>query len=207
MMRWQWCPDFSGQKVLIVASGPSAATVPLADAKGLARFVAINESWRLCPWADILYGCDGAWWKKRNGVPEFAGIRVSQDQTAHERYPAVHYVKCRRGVNRIILDSIGDVGDGRTSLFQALNVALRAGPPRLIGLVGADMRLDYGEHWHGPHEDGLNNPRRSSILRWIEHIDGVADDLRRLGVTVLNLSSISALTRYRKTTLQEFLAA
>lgn len=205
-MRWGWCPDFSGQKVLIVASGPSAATVPLQDARGLARFVAINESWRICPWADVLYGADGAWWKKRNGVPEFAGIRVSQDPTAHARFAQVQHIKCRRGVNRIILDHVGDIGDGRTSLFQAMNIVVRAGPPRVLGFVGADMRLDYGVHWHGRHEDGLSNPRQSSILRWIENIDGAAEDLRRLGVTVLNLSSISALTRYRKATLQEFLA-
>lgn len=206
-MRWDWCPDFTGQKVLIVASGPSAATVPLEDAKGLARFVAINESWQLCPWADMLYGCDGAWWKKRNGVPEFGGIRVSQDPTARNCFPAIHHVRCRRGVNRIIDDGTGDVGDGRNSTFQAINVVVRAGPPRVIGLVGVDMSLDYGEHWHGRHEDGLNNPRHKSVAAWKSAGDGIAGQLAAMGITVLNLSSISTLQNYRKATLQEFLFA
>lgn len=207
MMRWSWCPNFTGQKVLIVASGPSAVTIPIEDAKGSAHFVAVNESWRLCPWAELLYGCDGSWWRKRNGVPEFGGIRISQDPTAQNRFSNVHHIKCRRGVDKLITDDSGDIGDGGNSTFQAINVVVRSGPPRLIGLVGADMRLDHGEHWHGRHEGGLNNPRASTIKRWIRVIDGVADELQGLGVAVLNLSPISALTRYRKASLQEFLSA
>ena len=83
-MRPDWCPDLSGARVLIVASGPSAAQVPMEQAKGKSFVVAINESWRLCPWADMLYACDGTWWKKRNGVPEFTGLRVSQDDGAKQ---------------------------------------------------------------------------------------------------------------------------
>lgn len=207
MTRPDWCPDFSGERVLIVASGPSAQTVPLEDAKGRARFVAINDSWKLCPWADVLYACDGAWWRKNEGLPEFAGIRVSQDITAHSRFPGIHHVKCRRGIARIITDKTGEIGDGRTSLFQAINLVVRAGPPRIIGLVGADMRLDYGMHWHGPHEGGLNNPREAMINRWRDAIDGVAGQLSGLGVTVFNLSPISTLKAYRMAMLGEFLAA
>lgn len=206
-MRPDWCPDFTADRVLIVASGPSAQSVPLADAQGLARFVAINESWRLCPWADVLYGCDGAWWRKNNGLLAFGGLRVSQDRTLRDSFPDVHLVKCRRGIARIITDKTGEIGDGRTSLFQALNLVVRAGPPRVIGLVGADMTLEYGMHWHGPHGDGLNNPREAMINRWRQNIDGAADQLSALGVTVLNLSPISTLKAYRMATLQEFLAA
>jgi len=207
MMRPEWCPDFTGARVLIVASGPSAATVPLEEAKGTARFVAINDSWRLCPWADVLYGCDGAWWRKNAGVSEFDGLRVAQDATIAAQFPDINQVKCRRGIARIITDKTGDIGDGRTSLFQAINLVVRAGPPRVIGLVGADMRLDYGIHWHGPHGEGLNNPRETTISCWRESIDGIAGQLADLGVTVLNLSPVSTLKNYRMTTLREFLAA
>jgi len=206
-MRPEWCPDLTGARVLIVASGPSAKEVPMEEAKGKAFVVAINESWRLCRWADMLYACDGTWWKKRNGVPEFTGLRVSQDATARNNFPAVRHVRCVRGVNRLVMDRDDYIGDGRTSLFQIINLAAHAGPPRVIGMVGADMRLDYGVHWHGPHEAGLNNPRAKTIEMWREHIDGIADDLAALGITVLNLSPVSALKNYRKATLQEFLAA
>jgi hypothetical protein len=206
-MRPDWCPDFSGERVLIVASGPSAQTVPLEEAKGKARFVAINESWRLCPWADVLYGADLQWWMKKKGVPDFEGLRVTQALQVSHYHPNVHALKCRRGVHRIITDHTGEIGDGRTSLFQAINLVVRAGPPQTIGLVGADMRLDYGVHWHGEHPAGLTNPRPTAIQRWRENIDGIADQLVDLGVTVLNLSPISTLEQYRKVTLQEFLTA
>jgi hypothetical protein len=153
----------------------------------------------------MLYGADGTWWNVRNGVPEFIGLRVTQDIAAQKRFEALRVVTCRRGVARIITDDTGHIGDGRTSLFQALNIVVRAGAKR-VGLVGADMTLDYGMHWHGPHERGLNNPRTAMIERWRNNMDGVAGELAELGVAVWNLSPISTLKNYRMATLQEFLS-
>jgi hypothetical protein len=51
-------------------------------AKGRAKVIAINNSWRLAPWADALYGCDYTWWHANRGVPEFAGLKISQDAGA-----------------------------------------------------------------------------------------------------------------------------
>jgi hypothetical protein len=67
--RPDWFPDWHGETAVIVASGPSAAGVNLECAKGKAKFIAINDSWRLVPWADALYAHDHAWWEVWNGVP------------------------------------------------------------------------------------------------------------------------------------------
>lgn len=206
-MRPVWCPDLRGERVLFVASGPSCKTVPLHEARGRCRAVAINTSWELCPWADILYASDGAWWRQKNGVPGFAGIKVTQSEAAQKRFPDVNRILVRRKFDRLVVDQSGEIGDGGNSLFQAINIVVKAGPPRVMGFAGADMRLDYGVHWHGRHEGMLNNPKERSVRRWIAALDGIAGDLKALGITVLNLSAISSLTAYRKATLQEFLTA
>jgi hypothetical protein len=81
--RPDWFPDWQGETVVIVAGGPSAATVNLECAKGRAKFIVINKAWKLAPWADALYAADFAWWGVNNGAPEFQGLKISQDD--HDR--------------------------------------------------------------------------------------------------------------------------
>jgi hypothetical protein len=198
-------PNWQGQTVLIVASGPSAAGALLRDFKGRCRAIAINESWRLCEWADVLYGCDGAWWRARDGVPGFEGAKLCYEARACREF-GLGRVEIERHCDRILTDRVGCVGDGGNSGFQALNLAVQFGAKRVI-LIGFDMQLDHGLHWHGRHPQGLNNPSENNIARWRQSIDGAAFVLKRLGVTVLNASPISALEAYPKMSLHRALEA
>lgn len=95
----------------------------------------------------------------------------------------------------------GVIGGGGNSGFQAVNLAAQFGVREII-LVGFDMHLGDGVHWHGRHPPGLNNPRASTVARWRERLDAQAARLARLGITVLNASPTSALTAFPKTTLE-----
>mgnify|MGYP002145968013 CR=1 FL=1 len=154
-MTPDWFPDWSGETCIIVASGPSAAAVPLEQAKGKAKIIAINDSWRLCPWADVLYGCDVKWWQQNKGLPGFAGMRLAGEKRAAEDYNGIHHIRVMHFDDRLHLDEKGTVGCGGNSGFQALNLALQFGCTRII-LVGYDMRLDKGLHWHGAHPKELD---------------------------------------------------
>ncbi len=79
---------------------------------------------------------------------------------------------------------IGDAGNGG---FQALNLAIIWGAKRLL-LVGYDMTLANGEHWHGRHPDGLNNPREHTVRRWLS-----ARWSTPPGVEIVNCNPASAL--------------
>jgi hypothetical protein len=109
-------------------------------------------------------------------------------------------------VNEILMEKPGEIGWGGNGGFQAMNLAAQIGPPRLMILVGFDMRLDHGVHWHGPHRRGLNNPREANMARWRAAVNGAAKALAGLGITVVNASLESALTAYPKMTLQDALA-
>lgn len=87
-----------------------------------------------------------------------------------------------------------------------MQLAVQFGAKRLL-LVGFDMRVDHGLHWHGRHGAGLNNPNQQNVARWRRVIDAAAPTLQALGVTVINCSPISALENYPKMSLSEALNA
>lgn len=95
----------------------------------------------------------------------------------------------------MLFEQQGQVGDGGNSGFQCLNLVAQMAPQRIV-LVGFDMRLDKGVHWHGWHEGHLGNPRNSKLPRWRRALDGAAALLTARGVEVLNASPVSTLTAY-----------
>lgn len=205
-MKPDWFPDWSGETCVIVASGPTAAATPIDLAKGRTKVIAINTSWKLAPWADILFACDHSWWKNSKGCPEFAGLRVTVDKYAVRQFPNIYLVNCRKPDDRIVLDEIGTVGWGGNSGFHCLNLAVQFGCSKVV-LVGFDMTVAYGLHWHGKHPVGMNNPSTRNIERWRRAVDAAAKVIEPLGVKVINCSPISALQNYPKMALEEALAA
>lgn len=204
--RPDWFPDWSGETCIIVASGPSAKDVALERALGRARFIAINTSWKLCPWAEILFACDVAWWTHADGCTTFKGLKLTVDRAAVRRYPDLQLVVCSKGTDQLLLEPLGTVGWGGNSGFHCLNLAVQFRCAKII-LVGYDMTVVNGLHWHGPHPKGMNNPRGSNIERWRRAIDGAATVIRPLGIQVINCSPISRLRNYPKMTFEEALKA
>lgn len=156
----------------------------------------------------MLYGSDGTWWKLRNGVPEFKGLKLSQDSTACRDYD-VHHISMREMCDQILVDEPGIIGSGSkngggNSGFHALNIAVQFGARKIV-LVGFDMRLDRGMHWHGKHPRGLNNPRDTNLMPWRLALNGAAETLSRLSVEVINASEVSTLTAYPIMSLQQAL--
>jgi hypothetical protein len=137
-------------------------------------------------------------------VPGFAGLKITADRAAARRW-GLNAVTLEKNVDRLLTDRPGLIGWGGNSGFHAMNMAVQFGVRALI-LVGFDMRLDRGLHWHGRHPRGLNNPTEGTVARWRRVVDGAAPRLAELGVTVINTSTISALGAYPKMSLEEALA-
>ena len=196
-----WFPNWTGLKCAIIASGPSAKAENLDVLRGNARIIVINDSWRLAPFADVLYACDSEWWERSQ--PEFAGLKISglgggEHQVEVARDPS------GRWLNKMVFEPLGVVGAGGNSGFQALNLAIQFGATD-IALVGFDMRVDRGIHWHGPHRNA-KNPSERSVEVWRAHLDNASTSLVQRGVSVVNCSAVSALTQYKKVELEAWLA-
>src|SRR3954470_8816460 len=135
-----WYLDWSGRDVAIIASGPSAKKSGYAALRGQMPVIAIKENIDLTPWADVVYGCDAAWWKKRKGLPEFAGLKVSyKGDNTHPPppYPHIKLVEISALKDDLIFEPTGKLGSGGNSGFQALNLAVQFGAKRIV-LVGFD---------------------------------------------------------------------
>lgn len=205
-MAPDWWPDWSGQTCVIVASGPSAKQANLEAARDKVRVIVINTSWRLAPWADVLYACDGRWWMQNpDAAKNFRGLLISQDAVARRHHPNVRLIVCTRKCNHLLMEQPGVIGWGGNGGFHALNLAAQFHVKRIV-LVGFDMRLDRGLHWHGKHPPGMNNPAQKQIDNWRKAVDGIAPEFTTLGIDVINASPVSALTAYPKMSLEDALA-
>lgn len=201
VMGRRWC----GMTVAILASGPSLASESLDALSGI-PVIAINDSWRKYPNAEILYACDPPWWKHHGGAPGFLGEKWAQHQGAVS-WPAE---AAEMGIN--VIRSAPQAGisvdpslihTGANSGFQALNLAILAGASRVL-LLGYDMQSTDGKsHWFGDHPALLNRTSPYAVFR--KAFEDAADQIASLGVEVVNCSLQTSLTCFRRAALQEVL--
>jgi hypothetical protein len=200
-----WWMDWRGECVAIIGAGPSAKREDVDQLRDRIHIIAVNESYRLAPWADAVYSCDLAWWQWHKGLNEFTGLKLTHDAVACRHYPALKRVQIEQVTSdEILTDKPSYVGAGGNSGFQAMNLAIQFGATG-IALLGIDCNLEHGEHWHGRHAYHMNNPAPSNVKRWRAAFDGVADKIKKMGIDVVNCSPISALANYPKMTVAQAL--
>jgi hypothetical protein len=87
---------------------------------------------------------------------------------------------------------------GGNSGYQAINLAYLLGATRII-LLGYDMSSAKGQHFFGSHPPSMAN---GNYKDYIPRFDGLAKDLDREGVEVINCTPDSALTQFVKCDLE-----
>lgn len=194
-----WFPDWSNNVAVIVASGPSARTVPLTIARKKAKLIVVNNSWILAPWADYLFGIDYAWWQTNKGVPRFEGEKISLRSDGKW---GIKDVRMHDHIEKFVVDSPGLIGNGGNSGFGAINLAIQFGAKGII-LVGFDMNGSRGYHWHTDHPRGLKNPDEDCLRRWARKLDDQKPLVDSIGVAILNACPDSALKAYDKVNFVE----
>lgn len=163
----------------------------------------------MAPWSDIHYACDLAWWQRYyHEVQGLPSLKLTVDKASHRRFQGVELVGVNKASDDLELMKFGTVGWGGNSGFHAINLALQllSGDGRII-LVGMDMNLHHGVHWHGKHPAGMNNPTDRNVMRWRKAIDAAAVTIEAMGVRVINASPISSLENYPKMSLLEAMDA
>ena len=65
--------------IAVIAAGPSLTVDDCEYVRGrVTATIAVNAAYKLAPWADVLYGCDGGkFWKWHKGVPSFHGLKYA----------------------------------------------------------------------------------------------------------------------------------
>lgn len=202
MTSTAWWPDWSGETALIAASGPSLDAADIVLARDRARVVAINNTWTLCPWADLLYGCDVAWWERegegygREARRGFHGLMISGQQVSGLRQAAPAKINELFGGENDLLCS--------NSALQAAKLIALWGVRRIV-LTGCDCR-GPGAHWHGRHPLALGQSKAHTLARWRKGFAAAAPVFIARGVEIINASRESALDCFPRATMPEALA-
>jgi hypothetical protein len=185
--------------VVIVASGESLTDADVNYCRDRADVLVINNNYLKAPWARWHYACDRLWWDYyyHDVRAKFFG-QLWTSRAADEEprpYADVHEFSSEDAPG--LCREPGKVHQGRTSLFQAINMAFHFCKRRIV-LLGADMRGN--SHWHGNHPAHLAQFDPRVCLPYFPRL---ALDLSELGVDVVNCTPDSALTCFRKADLRE----
>jgi hypothetical protein len=192
----QLCP---GGTVVCLAGGPSLTQADVDYCRGKATVIAINDAYKLAPWADVLYACDKRWWDWHKGAGSFKGLKYALQRPAL-KWPGVHILQ-NTGPHGLELKR-NAVRNGKNSGYQAINVAVHLGAKRIV-LLGYDMHIPQGgpSHWFGEHPLGGPPPVRSfrGLFR------GLVKPLQELGIEVVNCSRVTELDAFPRQPLESVL--
>jgi hypothetical protein len=191
---------------VVAAPGPSLTPNVAERCRGH-HAIAVQDAWRLLPWADLLYGCESIWWQAHNGCRGFRGERWSSHDTgSNYKLDTAHAFGLRLVRGLVAVGFSADpsaIHYGGNSGFQAINLALLFGAARIV-LVGFDMRaVDGKRHFFGDHPPALHKSG-GDYRRFIPDFERAAVTLPA-GVEILNATPGSALTCFPKVPLDDAL--
>jgi hypothetical protein len=179
-----------------IAGGPSLQWEDVQTCRDHAFTIAINESWLMAPWADVLYAADYAWWMRHPDAWSFPGHRLGCQNKNSEKF----------GVT--VLKNLGYLGwsedpdavyNGSHSGYQAIQVAATRYGATTIALLGYDVKAGNGQkNWYP-------NPKTKPFERWLSTYGTLADAARARNITIWNCSRDTAITAFPRRSLAEVL--
>lgn len=157
-----------GEPCIVAATGPSL-TPELIQKVRMTRWleqwrvIAVNDAYKVMPWADAMFACDNHWWDENKTCEGFAGEKWASHETDNDPSMAAgndkRVIADKYGIN-IVRGECGEefsfdpefIRYGWNSGFQAVNLALLFGCRQIV-LVGFDMRfVDGKSHFFGDHK-------------------------------------------------------
>lgn len=182
---------WSGKTVAILGSGPSMSKdIATAVARANIPSVVINTTFRLAPFADILYAADHSWWQFYHGqVNGFAGTKVTCSPEPITPLPFADVMMLRMTGKGGFDSDPSCIRSGCNSGYQGIHIAMHAGAQRIL-LCGFDLR---GTHWHGYHPSSLRNAGEDVYLKWKPYFEELGPIAKGMGVEILNCTPGSAL--------------
>ena len=183
MSSAQWIPnpdDWQGRTVAVLASGPSMSA-EVADSVRDARIpcIAVNNTFRIARWAEVLYAADRMWWMcHAQEALQFAGIKATRDP-----------------IEFSALMHVGGDPPGACSAYGAARLAALCGAERVL-LFGVDLA---GANWHGLHQPPLRTSGAPEFIRMRQVWRDYA-----LPVPIFNCSPLYTCDVFPRARLEDF---
>lgn len=193
----------------VVASGPSLTAEDCAllrehRAKDSCRVVSVSNAWKLCsPWADAYYAADRRYWMSYFDPMRKANIPLARMWTQCSSTVDACGVRRVRAVNKPGLGD-GVLYTNSNSGAMGIGLAVLFGAKRIV-LLGMDMQLGPNgkKHFDGNHPAPL--VQSMCFEDWRNRLKILSQDASKRGITILNASRATALTCFKRVTLEETL--
>lgn len=200
MGKYQVPKLWPGETVVCIASGPSLTPEDVNFVRGKARVIVVNTTYKLAPWADVLYACDDRWWRWERGAPTFTGLKFALTKRSAE-WPGVRVLQ-KTGIEGLEVNPVA-LRTGANGGYQAMNLAVHLGAARIV-LLGYDMQTgDRGrEHWHEDHPNRSTSP----YATFVRYFGSIVEPLRALNIEVVNCTRETALRCFPRRSLVEAFA-
>lgn len=206
----------AGKRLAVVASGPSLTRADCARLrKHQIPTIAVNDGYRYCPFAEIVYGADPDWW-------DYHIARVRRTCKSAELWTCQYYKGQDVGIQGATRHGLRVVRSADRAQFsgnqneihtlgnsgsQAINFALLMGAA-VVYLLGFDMGRSGGkEHFFGPHPKKLHynivgaKRQPSAFEAWRQRLAVASLGLK--GQIVVNLSRQTALEAFPLADIEE----
>lgn len=197
MDRWH-VPKIWKSDAFILGGGPSLLDVDLWQLKGK-NVIAVNNAYRVAPFAQFLYFMDGRWWDwHEEALQHWPNTMVTSCERAAET-GRVKYLK--RGRRNVFDPRPGYISKGSNSGHGAICLATALGATRTI-LLGFDMHAEKGHNFHQEH--GRVVPETIYKSNYFISFEMLAPTLPE-GVEVINATPDSALKVFPYRPLEAFI--
>ena len=163
--------------------------------------IGINAAYLIGNWMDVIFfGDDKIWNEHKKGLLAYPGILVSCNKM-FEKVPnlKVSYIKMDKNNKYGISDNPNIVRWNDNSGAAAINLAINQGAKRIF-LLGFDMNADKGTHWHNEYIQ-----KKIPFKRHLIGYPQIAEDAKRMGVEIINLSQNSSIDCFKKDTVKNVL--
>ncbi len=206
---WTVPQDWHAATVAVIGGGPSVTQQQVDLLRDRVRVIAINDAYRLAPWADVLYFCDCKWWRWHNKkLTDWRGLIVRLQGGDHDfgdsRIKVLRNLDQRYG----LAERRDGLHTGQNSGYQAINLAVHFGAARIL-LIGFDMQAAVVDgrpktHWFGDHPGGTSDRVYAQMLK---HFPSLLEPLKKRGVDVINCTPHSALKCFPMRKLEDVMAS
>lgn len=201
-------PRWRDELCIIAATGPSLTAEVAEQCRGH-RCIAINNAYKLLPFADILWACDAKWWLNEYDAT-FSGEKwsghhdkIDNKKAAAEKY-GLNVVAGDRQYNFSLSPDM--IHYGREGGFQSINLAILLGANPIL-LVGFDMQMVNGKrHFFGEYKN--TQWVRASGEDYRRQAEVIARAAAKLPphIKIINCTPGSALTCFQLASLESCIA-
>ena len=187
IVSWRAPLLWPGNTCFLLGGGPSLKDVDVSKLKGK-RVIAINNAYKLAPWADVCFFMDSGWFRQhRKGLREFTGLKITLASAIKDKT----IKQMGRGAKSGLHPDNRMLNHGGNAGHCSINLAVHFGATRIC-LLGFDMKMDKKEHnWHREHERNMDDTIYED--NYLQSMATLPKAIEDRSIQILNLTKRSEL--------------